>query len=291
MRGAGRAAGDHAATGLLPRICRTRQLPQDNPADPVLIYASIRTRCRSNRIDDYASRSSPEAGDVKGVSESRIFGQKPYAVTSVNPERWRRAHRLEEVRTALTQATVNREGRLEGGIKRSRSTPTTRIFKPTASVPHHRLAQWGAGAARRYRRLKDSFQNLRSDAWFEVSRGVWDPGEPAPTRSGVDTIKSLLPKTAGIDPAYRACRPNLIPLAGNPRRGARRAVYDLLTIALVILVIFIFCGGLGDSDPEHSGALSLLATFAACTASATASTHLAMALRSRSALWSDTRSS
>src|SRR5204862_403319 len=69
-------------------------------------------------IDDYAyTILAQKLATVKGVSESRIFGQKQYAVhIQVNPGALAaRGIGLEEVRTALTQATVNRpKGVLEG---------------------------------------------------------------------------------------------------------------------------------------------------------------------------------
>src|SRR5260370_8415356 len=71
-----------------------------------------------HRIDDYAfTILAQKMATIKGVSESRIFGQKPYGVhVQVNPGALAsRGIGLEEVRNALTLATVNRpKGVLEG---------------------------------------------------------------------------------------------------------------------------------------------------------------------------------
>src|SRR5260370_12067281 len=102
----------NAATGLL-----TRDLPtpptyrKTNPADrPVLIYAVHSDALPIYRIDDYAyTIIAQKLATVKGVSESRIFGQKQYAVhIQVNPGALAaRGIGPEEARTALTLPTVN----------------------------------------------------------------------------------------------------------------------------------------------------------------------------------------
>src|SRR5207245_6786095 len=70
------------------------------------------------RSDDYAyTILAKKLATIKGVSQSRIFGQKPYAVhVQFNPGALSaRGIGLEEVRNALTLATVNRpKGILEG---------------------------------------------------------------------------------------------------------------------------------------------------------------------------------
>ena len=113
------------AYNLLPVAALPKDLPnppiyrKTNPADrPVLIYAVHSDALPVYRIDDYAyTIIAQKISTVKGVSESRIFGQKPYAVhVQVNPAALAsRGIGLEEVRTALTTATVNRpKGVLEG---------------------------------------------------------------------------------------------------------------------------------------------------------------------------------
>src|SRR5438105_8941721 len=110
----------NAASGLLPKdLPSPPTYRKTNPADrPVLIYAVHSDAMPVYRIDDYAyTIIAQKLATVKGVSESRIFGQKPYAVhVQINPAALAaRGIGLEEVRTALTLATVNRpKGILEG---------------------------------------------------------------------------------------------------------------------------------------------------------------------------------
>src|SRR5205085_9928056 len=96
----------NAATGLLPKdLPSPPTYRKTNPADrPVLIYAVHSDSLPVYRIDDYAyTIIAQKLSTVKGVAESRIFGQKPYAVhIQVNPGALAaRGIGLEEVRTAL----------------------------------------------------------------------------------------------------------------------------------------------------------------------------------------------
>src|SRR5205807_10582941 len=124
----------NAATGLLPKdLPNPPTYRKTNPADrPVLIYAVHSDAMPIYRIDDYAyTIIAQKIATVKGVSESRIFGQKPYAIhVQVNPAALAaRGIGLEEVRTALTTATVNRpKGKLEGAHPTVTRDPNDQLF-------------------------------------------------------------------------------------------------------------------------------------------------------------------
>src|SRR6201997_3859436 len=103
----------NAASGLLPKDLPNPPIyRKTNPADrPVLIYAVHSDALPVYRIDDYAyTILAQKAATVKGVSESRIFGQKQFAVhVQVDPAALAaRGVGLEDVRNALVAATVNR---------------------------------------------------------------------------------------------------------------------------------------------------------------------------------------
>src|SRR5579864_2052152 len=110
----------NAASGLLPKdLPNPPTYRKTNPADrPVLIYAVHSDGLPPYKIDDYAyTILAQKAATVKGVSESRIFGQKPYAVhVQINPAALAsRGISLEDVRTALSLNSINRpKGTLEG---------------------------------------------------------------------------------------------------------------------------------------------------------------------------------
>src|SRR5947208_6600667 len=164
----------NAASGVLPKDLPTPPTyRKTNPADrPVLIYAVHSDAMPVYRIDDYAyTILAQKIATVKGVSESRIFGQKPFAVhVQVNPGALAtRGIGLEEVRTALAAATVNRpKGNLEGQHQLVTIDTNDQIFD--AAGFRSVIVAYRNGAPVRLGDVADvvdSVQNLRSDAWFE----------------------------------------------------------------------------------------------------------------------------
>src|SRR6201996_6381936 len=103
----------NAATGLLPKdLPNPPTYRKTNPADrPVLIYAVHSDALPIYRVDNYAyTIVAQKLSTVPGVSESRIFGQQPYAAhVQINPGALAtRGISFEDVRTALVGATVDR---------------------------------------------------------------------------------------------------------------------------------------------------------------------------------------
>ena len=263
----------NAATGLLPKdLPNPPTYRKTNPADrPVLIYAIHSDALPIYRIDDYAyTILAQKLATVTGVSESRIFGQKQYAVhVQINPGALAaRGIGLEDVRSALTTATVNRpKGVLEGAHRAVTLDTNDQIFD--AEGFRKVIVAWRNGAPVRLgdvADVKDSVQNLRSDAWFEgkQAEGLAIQREAgANTIQVVDTIKNLLPKLQeSIPPTLH------VDLISDRSLVIRAAVHDvqftmMLTIGLVILVIFIFLRTLWATViPSVAVPLSLLATFA-----------------------------
>ena len=130
---------------------------------------------------------------MKGVSESRIFGQKPYAVhVQINPGALAaRGIGLEEVRTALATATVNRpKGNLEGAHQTFTLDTNDQLFN--AATFRNVIVTYRNGAPVRLKdvgEVVDSVQNERIGAWFRhTRRRAWrSSARPAPTRSSWST--------------------------------------------------------------------------------------------------------
>ena len=108
---------------------------------------------------------------------------------------------------------------------------------------HHRLPQWRAAAIRDIGQAVTGPEDAKQAAWANGKRGVFlvvfkQPG--ANVIETVDKIKSLLPRlVAAIPPAIK------IELISDRTQTIRAAVEDvqftlMLTIALVVMVIFIF---------------------------------------------------
>jgi hydrophobe/amphiphile efflux-1 (HAE1) family protein len=263
----------NAATGVLPKdLPNPPTYRKTNPADrPVLIYAVHSDGMPVYRIDDYAyTILAQKISTVKGVSESRIFGQKPYAVhVQVNPGALAtRGIGLEDVRNAIVLATINRpKGVLEGANQTVTLDTNDQIFD--AAGFRKVIVAYRNGAPVRLGDIADvvdSVQNLRSDAWFEQKQaeGLAVQREAgANTIQVVDTVKALLPKLQeSIPPSVK------VDLVSDRSTVIRAAVHDVkitmtLTIGLVVLVIFIFLRTIWATViPSLAVPLSLLATLA-----------------------------
>jgi hydrophobe/amphiphile efflux-1 (HAE1) family protein len=263
----------NAATGVLPKdLPSPPTYRKTNPADrPVLIYAVHSDAMPVYRIDDYAyTILAQKLSTVKGVSESRIFGQKPYAVhVQVNPGALAaRGIGLEDIRNAITLATINRpKGILEGANQAVTLDTNDQIFD--AAGFRKVIVAYRNGAPVRLGDIADvvdSVQNLRSDAWFEhkQAEGLAVQREAgANTIQVVDTIKVQLPRLQeSIPPSVK------VDLISDRSLVIRAAVHDvqftmMLTIGLVVLVIFIFLRTIWATViPSLAVPLSLLATLA-----------------------------
>ncbi|HZB91166.1 MAG TPA: efflux RND transporter permease subunit [Stellaceae bacterium] len=262
----------NAASGLLPKdLPSPPTYRKVNPADfPVLIYAIHSDALPVYRLDDYANISIGERlSMVKGVGQVSIFGTKPYAARiQVNPAALA-AHGigLEDVRNAVAAATINQaKGEIEG---------TNRVVSLDANDQLYDAAAYGNviiayrnGAPVRVRDVGDvlnSVQNTRVGAWYEnlPAEGIAINKAPgANTIDLVDRIQALMPELQkSIPPSVH------VDLVSDRSLVTRAAVRDvqftmILTIALVVVVIFVFLRTLWATlIPSLAVPLSLLATF------------------------------
>ena len=262
----------NAATGLLPKdLPNPPTYRKTNPADrPVLIYAIHSDALPIYKVDDYAyTVLAQKLSTVKGVSESRIFGQRPYAVrVQLNPAALAaRGIGLEEVRNALTTTTVNRpKGNLVGANQLVTLDTNDQLFNAAAYCKV--IVAYRNGAPVRLDDVGDcldSVQNARIGAWYydTPAEGLAIQRQAgANTIELVDTIKSVIPRLEeSIPPSVK------VDLVSDRSLVVRAAVHDvqftmMLTVGLVVLVIFLFLRTLWATViPSLAVPLSLLATF------------------------------
>ena len=240
----------NAATGLLPKdLPNPPTYRKTNPADrPVLIYAIHSDALPIYKVDDYAyTVLAQKLSTVKGVSESRIFGQRPYAVrVQLNPAALAaRGIGLEEVRNALTTTTVNRpKGNLVGANQLVTLDTNDQLFNAAAYCKV--IVAYRNGAPVRIDDVGDcldSVQNARIGAWYydTPAEGLAIQRQAgANTIELVDTIKSVIPRLEeSIPPSVK------VDLVSDRSLVVRAAVHDvqftmMLTVGLVVLVIFLF---------------------------------------------------
>jgi hydrophobe/amphiphile efflux-1 (HAE1) family protein len=263
----------NAASGVLPKdLPSPPTYRKVNPADfPIMIYAVHSDAVPEYRLDDYANTVlAQRLSTVSGVGQVSIFGQKPYAArVQVNPGALA-AHGigLEDVRNALAAATVNLpKGGIEGPHELVAIETNDQLFD--AAAYGNLIVAYRNGAPVRVKDIGEavnSVQNTRVGAWFNnlAAEGIAIQKAPgANTIELVDTIKALMPKLQqSIPPSVH------VDLMLDRTLVTRAAVHDvqftmLLTIALVIIVIFVFLRTVWATViPSLAVPLSLLATFA-----------------------------
>jgi hydrophobe/amphiphile efflux-1 (HAE1) family protein len=262
----------NAAGGVLPKDLPTPPTyRKTNPADrPVMIYAVHSDALPIYRVDDYAyTILAQKISTLKGVSEARIFGQRPYAPhIQVNPGALAsRGIGLEDVRNALLTATVNRpKGVLEGAHQTFTLDTNDQLFN--ADAYRNVIVAYRNGAPVRLKDIGsvvDSVQNERIGAWYydTPAEGLAIQRQAgANTIELVNSIQTLLPRLEeSIPPSVK------VDLVSDRSLVVKAAVHDvqftmMLTIGLVIIVIFVFLRTLWATViPSLAVPLSLLATF------------------------------
>src|SRR5262252_2994353 len=262
----------NAASGVLPKDLPTPPTyRKTNPADrPVLIYAVYSKAMPIYKVDDYAfTIVAQKISTINGVSESRIFGQKPFAVhVRINPGALAaRGIGLEDVHNALTAATVNRpKGTLEGAHQVFTIDTNDQLFN--AASFKEVIVAYRNGAPVRLKdvgEVVDATQNERIGAWYydTPAEGLAIQRQAgANTIQLVDTIKRWIPRLEeSIPPSVK------IDLVSDRSLVVRAAVHDvqftmMLTVGFVIVVIFLFLRTFWATViPSLAVPLSLLATF------------------------------
>src|SRR5215471_7838803 len=262
----------NAATGLLPKdLPNLPTYRKTNPADrAVLIYAVHSDAMPIQQVDQYAyTILAQKLTTMKGVSEARIFGQKPFAVhVQVDPGALAsRGIGLEDVRNALTTATVNRpKGTLEGAHQTFTLDTNDQLFN--AAAFREVIVAYRNGAPVRLKDIAtviDATQNERIGAWYfdTPAEGLAIQRQAGTnTVELVDEIKKIVPHLEeSIPPSV------YVDLVSDRSLVVRAAVHDvqftmMLTVGLVVLVIFLFLRTLWATViPSLAVPLSLLATF------------------------------
>src|SRR5215469_12721842 len=263
----------NAAGGVLPKDLPTPPTyRKTNPADrAVLIYAVHSDALPIYRVDDFAyTILAQKTSTIKGVSEARIFGQRPYSPhIQVDPGALAaRGIGLEDVRNAVAAASVNRpKGSLEGAHQVFTLDTNDQLFNAASYA--NVIVAYRNGAPVRLKdvaNVVDSVQNARIGAWFydTPAEGLAIQRQAgANTIELVDSIQKILPKLEeSIPPLVK------VNLVSDRSLVIRAAVHDvqftmMLTVGLVIIVIFLVLRTFRTTViPSMAVPLSLLATFA-----------------------------
>jgi hydrophobe/amphiphile efflux-1 (HAE1) family protein len=278
---------DAAATDVLEAINAAQgQLPKNlpsqptfrkvNPADsPIFLIAVSSDELPITTVDDYAENVlSQQLSQISGVSQVLVGGQqKPAVRVQIDPARIAAMGlTLEDVRTVLSTATVNSpKGSIDGPRQSFTILDNDQLTDP---APYNQLVvAYRNGAPVRVGDIGKAVrgpQNREVAGWLstdKVHRGVVlvifkQPG--ANVISTVERIKAALPRLeVSIPPSINV--QTIVDRTQTIRASVSDVEFTLmLSIALVIMVIFIFLRSLWATIiPSVTVPLALVGTFGA----------------------------
>ena len=266
-------AAINAAQSLLPSILPAPPIySKTNPADaPVLTLAITSDAMPLSQVEDLVdTRMAPKISQLNGVGLVSISGgQKPAVRIQANPMALSSyGINLEDLRTALTQASVNAaKGNFDGPHQDYQIEANDQLV---ASEDYRKVVvAYRNGAPvmlTDVARIVNGVENNRQAAWMNLTPAVIlnvqrQPG--ANTISVVKSIKRLMPQLEANLPTGIH-----VTVLTDLTVAIEASVADvefelLLTVALVVLVIFLFLRSLyATIIPSVAVPLSLVGTFA-----------------------------
>src|SRR6184192_118862 len=222
-------------------------------------------------VDEYAQTNlAQRISTINGVAQVTIFGSQKYAVrVQVDPRALAaRGIGIDEVEQAVARANVNKPtGTLFGQHQAVNVQATGQLMDAAAYRPL--VVAYRNGSPVRLEELGRVIDGVQTDkvaGWFNGERAVVLAVQRQPgtnTIEVVDAIRTLLPVLRAQLPA--AVNLNVV---YDRSIAIRESVHDvqftlMLTIALVVMVIFLFLRNLSATlIPSLAVPLSIVGTFA-----------------------------
>ncbi|RUU42775.1 efflux RND transporter permease subunit [Mesorhizobium sp. M6A.T.Ce.TU.002.03.1.1] len=275
---------DAAAADVQAAIARTqRQLPPEmtsppsyrkvNPADaPILLMSLVSDTVPLTDLDAFAENViSPSLSTIDGVAQVSIFGQQKYAVrVQIDPTALAaRGISIDQLQTAIASANSNTPlGVLQNDKQQLTITANTQLTN-AAGFSNIIIATKNGRPVRlgEVTRVIDSVETTTTASWYDGTRAIIMAVQRQPdanTVDVVDRVKAMLPSFQDQMPAAAS-----IQLLNDRSTSIREAVDDvqftlLLTIALVVMVIFLFLRRVTATIiPAVAVPISLIATLGA----------------------------
>jgi HAE1 family hydrophobic/amphiphilic exporter-1 len=258
---------------LPPGMPNPPTLRKVNPADmPILQMALSSPTLPLSTVDDYAENMiSQRISMVNGVAQVSVYGAQKYAVRAqLDPMLLSaRCIGIDEVEAALERHNVNLP---TGTLWGPRQAYTVQATGQLMNAEQYRpmIVAYRNGSPVRLGELGqviDSVENDKVASWLNQSRSITLMVQRQPgtnTVEVVDGIRQLLP-------SFREQLPPSVNLeiVYDRSQSIRESVNDvkvtlLLTVALVIMVIFLFLGNVSATViPSLALPMSIIGTFAA----------------------------
>ncbi len=275
---------DAAAQDVQAAIARAvRQLPAEmptpptynkvNPADSPILYVALSSPTLPlSAVDDYAETMiAQRVSMVSGVAQVSVYGSQQYAVrVQLDPDKLAALDiGIDEVASALDQGNVNLPtGTLYGEHQAFTVQANGQLQKAEDYRPL--IVAYRGGRPIRLQelgRVVDSVQNDKVASWFNNVRAIVLAIQRQPgvnTVETVDAIRRLLPQFRDKIPASVN-----MDILYDRSESIRDSVADVkftlkLTVALVVLVIFLFLRNISATIiPSLALPMSIIGTFAA----------------------------
>src|SRR5688572_4748191 len=273
---------DAAAQDVQSMIGRaSRQLPPEmpsppsyqkvNPADQAIFFIVMRSSTLPlSALDELAqSNVAQRISMVNGVAQVNVFGSQKFAVrVDVDPrELAARGIGIDEVASSIQSANVNMPtGTIYG--ERTFVVRTNGQLMRAATYGPSIIAYRGGYPVRldEVARVYDGVENDRTASWQNGERCIYLAIQKQPGSNVVEVVESI----KALLPAIREQLPASVALDVRSDRSVtiRESVHDvkltlLITIALVVLVIFIFLRNVSATViPSLALPVSIVGTFA-----------------------------
>ncbi|WP_461357293.1 multidrug efflux RND transporter permease subunit [Bradyrhizobium sp. USDA 4454] len=266
-------AAINAAAGQLPKnLPSPPTYRKTNPSDPpVMVLALTSDSLPLTTVNDYSDNIfAQQLSLVDGVGTVLIAGaQKPAVRVEANPiELAGRGLSLEDVRSAIASATLNAP---KGTLNGDRQGYTLENNDQLLSAASYRpvIVAWRNGSAVRVgdvATVVDGAEDIRGSGTYNDKRAIILIVQRQPGANVIDTvehIKAAIPRLKASIPAAID-----VSIVTDRTQTIRASVEDvqftlMLTIALVVMVIFLFLRNVWATViPGITVPLSLIGTFA-----------------------------
>jgi HAE1 family hydrophobic/amphiphilic exporter-1 len=244
-----------------------------NPADsPIMYLALFSPTLPLSTIDEYAETMvAQRISTVSGVAQVQVMGAQKYAVRAqLDPNKLAERHiGIDDVQAALQKHNVNLPtGSLWGKDQLFTVRATGQLMSAASYRPI--IVAYRNGSPVRLEdlgRVIDSVQNDKAASWFNRTRGIALAVQRQPGTNTVavaDAINQLIPTFRRVMPP--AVRLDMVyDRSDSIRESVRDVKFTLLlTVALVVLVIFLFLRNVSATIiPSLALPLAIIGTFAA----------------------------
>jgi len=243
-----------------------------NPASQPILYLSLSSDTLPlSKVDEYAETMlAQRISMVSGVAQVSVFGSQKYAVR-VQADPLALASRgitLGDLQSAIQQGNANLPTGTLDGIRQSYTVQANGQLND-ANAFRSLIVAYRNGAPVRLdevARVSDSVQNDKTASWFNNSRSIILAIQRQPGTNTIEVVNSI----KGLLPTFQAQLPAAVNMGIRYDRSdsIRASVGDVkftlvLTIALVVLVIFLFLRNIRATIiPSLAVPMSIVGTFA-----------------------------